>query len=77
MLKSMTGFGRYEVSTEECKIVVEIKSVNHRYSDISVKLPKRINFFDTAVRNIIKEYVSRGKVDVFITMKTIHKAMCW
>lgn len=66
MLKSMTGFGRYEVSTEECKIVVEIKSVNHRYSDISVKLPKRINFFDTAVRNIIKEYVSRGKVDVFI-----------
>ena len=77
MLKSMTGFGRYEVSTEECKIVVEIKSVNHRYSDISVKLPKRINFFDTAVRNIIKEYVSRGKVDVFITYENYSQSNVW
>ena len=67
MLKSMTGFGRYELSTEERSVVVEIKSVNHRYSDISVKLPKRLNFFDAAIRNIVKEYVSRGKVDVFVT----------
>ena len=51
----MTGFGRYELSTEERSVVVEIKSVNHRYSDISVKLPKRLNFFDAAIRNIVKE----------------------
>lgn len=67
MLKSMTGFGRYEVVNETCKIVVEIKSVNHRYSDISVKLPKKLSFFDVAIRNLLKERISRGKVDVYVT----------
>ena len=66
MIKSMTGFGRYEAVGEQCKVIVEIKSVNHRYSDISVKLPKKLSFFDTAIRNVLKEYISRGKVDVFV-----------
>lgn len=66
MLKSMTGFGRHEIIENGKKITVEIKSVNHRYCEISVKLPKRINFFETAVRNLLKGYISRGKVDVFI-----------
>lgn len=63
----MTGFGRYEVSEAERKMTVEIKSVNHRYLDINVKIPKKLNFFETAVRNLLKEYIERGKVDVFIT----------
>lgn len=67
MLKSMTGFGRYEAISEERKIVVEMKSVNHRYSDISVKLPKKLSSFDTAIRNLLKDYISRGKVDVYVT----------
>lgn len=67
MLKSMTGFGRYEAISEERKIVVEMKSVNHRYSDISVKLPKKLSSFDSAIRNLLKDYISRGKVDVYVT----------
>ena len=67
MIKSMTGFGRYEAVSEERKVIVEIKSVNHRYSDISIKLPKKLSFFETAIRNLLKDYISRGKVDVFVT----------
>ena len=67
MIKSMTGFGRYEAVNEERKIVVEIKSVNHRYSDISVKLPKKLSFLETSIRNLLKGYISRGKVDVYVT----------
>lgn len=66
MIKSMTGFGRSEIQNHERKIVVEIKSVNHRYCDLSVKMPKKLNMFETSVRTLLKEYVSRGKVDVFI-----------
>ena len=67
MIKSMTGFGRFEVSEAERKMTVEIKSVNHRYLDINVKMPKKLNFFETVIRNLLKEYIERGKVDVFIT----------
>ena len=67
MIKSMTGFGRYEAVNEERKIIVEIKSVNHRYSDISVKLPKKLSFFETSIRNLLKGYISRGKIDVYVT----------
>lgn len=67
MIKSMTGFGRYEFSNAECKITVEMKSVNHRYSEISIRMPKKLNFFEAGIRNVLKQYISRGKVDVFIT----------
>lgn len=67
MLKSMTGFGRCENDTGERKLIVELKSVNHRYLEISVKLPKKLNFFESGIRNVLKQYISRGKVDVFIT----------
>lgn len=66
MLKSMTGFGRYETVSEERKLIVEIKSVNHRYSDISVRIPKKLSFLESGVRTQLKEYISRGKVDVSI-----------
>lgn len=67
MIKSMTGFGRCELATEERKLTVEMKAVNHRYLDVSIKMPKKLNFFETAIRNLLKQYIQRGKVDVFIT----------
>ncbi len=67
MIKSMTGFGRSEMANEERKIVVEIKAVNHRYCDMNVKLPKKFNYFETSIRTFLKDYIQRGKVDVFIT----------
>ena len=62
MLKSMTGFGRFESETPERKISVEMKAVNHRYCEISLKMPKKLNFFESAIRNLLKNYISRGKV---------------
>ena len=67
MIKSMTGFGRAESVTSERKITVELKSVNHRYLDLNIKMPKKLGLFEGAIRNLMKEYVQRGKVDVFIT----------
>ncbi len=67
MLKSMTGFGRCEIADSDRKVIVEIKSVNHRYCDITVKMPKKLSFFESAIRGLVKKYVQRGKVDVFIT----------
>ncbi len=67
MIKSMTGFGRSEVGTEIRKITVEMKAVNHRYCELSLKMPKKLSIFDAAIRNQLKKYISRGKVDVFIT----------
>lgn len=71
MIKSMTGFGRYEVSEMNKKIIVEMKSVNHRYLDVSVKMPRVLNAFDGAVRAEVKKYASRGKIDVYITFEDI------
>lgn len=67
MIKSMTGFGRCEVTDEKRKFTVELKSVNHRYLDVNIKMPKKLNFFESAIRNLLKEYIERGKVDVYIT----------
>lgn len=67
MIKSMTGFGRGEASDSDRKITVEMKSVNHRYFEPSIKMPKRLNFYDASIRAELKKYISRGKVDVFIT----------
>lgn len=67
MIKSMTGFGRCEVQEAERKIVVEMKSVNHRYLDVNIKMPKKLNFFEAAIRSELKSFIQRGKVDVFIT----------
>lgn len=67
MIKSMTGFGRCEVMEHDRKFAVEIKSVNHRYLDVNIKMPKKFGFFESGVRTVLKEYVQRGKVDIFIT----------
>ena len=67
MIKSMTGFGRAEVISDTYKITVELKSVNHRYLDLSVKMPKKLSLFEGTIRNLMKTYIQRGKVDVYIT----------
>lgn len=74
MIKSMTGFGRCEVSEGNRKITVEMKSVNHRYLDTTLKMPKKLNFFDAAIRTILKEYIQRGKVDVYITYEDLNES---
>ena len=71
MIKSMTGFGRGEYSDGKRNIIVEIKSVNHRYSDITVKMPRRYAFAEDKVKNAVKEKLRRGKVDVSILVENI------
>jgi uncharacterized protein (TIGR00255 family) len=63
----MTGFGRHEVVLGDRKVCVEIKSVNHRYLDLNIKMPKKFNPFESFIRSLLKEYIQRGKVDVFVT----------
>lgn len=67
MITSMTGFGRGEYSDENKKLVIEMKSVNHRYLDVNIKLPKKLGFYEAYIRNLLKKYISRGKVDIFVT----------
>ena len=67
MIKSMTGFGRAETVTAQRKITVELKSVNHRYLDLNIKMPRIFNVFEGQVRNLMKTYMQRGKIDVFIS----------
>ncbi|MCI9618657.1 MAG: YicC family protein [Dorea sp.] len=71
MIKSMTGFGRCEVSEGERKFTVEMKGVNHRYLDVNIRMPKKLNFFETAIRNLLKQSIQRGKVDIFITYEDL------
>ena len=67
MIKSMTGFGRCEIEEHNRKVTVEMKSVNHRYLDTNIKMPKKLNFFETSIRNLLKNYIQRGKIDIFIS----------
>lgn len=66
MIKSMTGFGRYENVTKDHKVTVEIKSVNHRYLDVNIKLLKKFGMFENRIRKLLKEYAGRGKIDIYI-----------
>lgn len=66
MLNSMTGYGRYEQIDEKRKIVIDIRSVNHRYSDVSVKLPRAYAYLEDKIREYVLSRISRGKVDVFL-----------
>ena len=66
MIKSMTGFGRGEIVKGNRKISVEIKSVNHRYLEAGIKMPKKLNVFESRMRDLLKKYATRGKIDIFI-----------
>ncbi len=67
MLRSMTGFGRGEASDDRYKISVEMKSVNHRYMELGIKMPKKFNVFEANIRSLLKKDIQRGKVDLFIS----------
>ena len=71
MIKSMTGFGRAEAMDEKRTIICEIRSVNHRYCDISVKMPRRYSFAEEKVKQAIKERINRGKLDVSIVVDNL------
>ncbi len=70
MIRSMTGFGRSEASNDDYKIAVEMKSVNHRYLDLGIKMPKKFNAFEGELRSLLKQQIQRGKVDLYITCET-------
>jgi len=71
MLKSMTGFGRAEGDTTLGKVVVESRSVNHRYGDINIKLPKRLSPFENRIKEIVRSQVSRGRIDVSLRLDSL------
>ncbi|MBQ2320398.1 MAG: YicC family protein [Lachnospiraceae bacterium] len=74
MIKSMTGFGHSERESRDYKISAEIKSVNHRYCDLNIKLPKKFNAYENDIRNIVKKYAARGKIDVYISYENYSEA---
>ena len=67
MIKSMTGYGRANLSENEREYQIEIKSVNHRYLDVSVKMPRQLSYLEDTIKKEISNKVKRGKIDVFIT----------
>lgn len=67
MVRSMTGYGRAEAGYDDRKLTVEIKAVNNRYLDFNIRMPKKFGFLEAKIRSVLKEYVERGKVDVFLT----------
>lgn len=71
MIKSMTGFGRGEYTDGKRNMVVEIKTVNHRYADITIKMPRRYSFAEDKIKSAIKAHLRRGKADVFIMVENI------
>ncbi len=74
MIKSMTGYGHAEKHTETRKFSVEIKSVNNRYADINIRMPRKYIFLESRLRSVLKEYVERGKIDVFINTEEYGEA---
>lgn len=67
MIRSMTGFGRGDCQEDGKEFQVEIKTVNHRYSDVFIKMPRQIGFLEEKVRDLVAKAISRGKIDVYIT----------
>ena len=70
MLKSMTGYGRQEKLIDGKKILVEIRSVNQRFTDYNIKLPRHMGFLEEKVRNFASEKITRGKVDIYISVES-------
>ena len=71
MIKSMTGFGRAEYSDGKRNIIVEIKAVNHKYSELYVRIPRRYSFAEEHIKNAVKEYASRGKIDISVVVDNL------
>lgn len=73
MIKSMTGFGRCEVTDGERKFTVEMKSVNHRYLDANIRMPKKLNFFETSIRNHLKKVCTEEKSIYLSIMRILQR----
>ena len=76
MVRSMTGYGKGFAENSDARVTIEMKSVNHRYLDLNIKLPKKLNFLESLIRNKISESIFRGKVDVYITLNE-HSDACY
>lgn len=85
MIKSMTGYGRYEYIDESKKIVIDMKSVNQRFCDVNVKVPRAYGYLEDKIKEYVSSSISRGKVDVFVYIEnyssenkliTLDKALC-
>ncbi len=76
MVRSMTGYGKGFAENADARVTIEMKSVNHRYLDLNIKLPKKLNFLESQIRNKISESIFRGKVDVYITLNE-HSDACY
>lgn len=74
MAKSMTGYGLGEASNDEYKLKAEIKTVNHRYNEIYIRLPRNLNYLEDSLKKLIKKYIHRGKVDVYIDFEYVDQA---
>ena len=74
MIRSMTGYGRAELANDDMKITVEIKSVNNRYLDIGIKMPRQLGMLEASIRSELKKYIKRGKVDVYISYEDLKEA---
>lgn len=71
LLRSMTGFGRGEYTGELKQVVAEIKSVNHRYNEVLVKMPRQYNILEDSVRKIVLNYVTRGRIEVYLKIENV------
>lgn len=71
MIKSMTGYGRGKAEVNGREYIVEIKAVNHRYNDISIKVPRYLSFLEDDLRQYISKSISRGKIDIFVTLNNV------
>lgn len=69
MIKSMTGYGKASLSVENREYQIEIKSVNHRYLDMNIKMPRAISYLEEEVKKTIMSQIKRGKIDVFVTFE--------
>ncbi|MFQ9933859.1 MAG: YicC/YloC family endoribonuclease [Lachnospiraceae bacterium] len=76
MIYSMTGFGRYELTENNRKLTIEMKSVNHRYFDVNIKMPKKFGIFEADMRSFLKNYAKRGKIDIYVTYEDLSGADC-
>ena len=75
MIRSMTGFGRGEASDEKYRISVEMKSVNHRYMELGIKMPKKFNVFESNIRSLLKKSIQRGKIDLFVSYEVFEDSI--
>ena len=74
---SMTGYGRSEIDNKNISFMVNVKSINNRYFDLNIKLPKLLSSYEEAVNSIIKKELRRGKIDIYISYNLHLKIIDW